>query len=83
MKTPASEIEKQIEELFLDFFNKMGYDDVLVEIDHMDHFTNQLFITSVGNWPNERRQLLQQHLKQGFRKIGVSDLSYENGKEWQ
>jgi hypothetical protein len=63
-----------------DFFNEKNYNDLLVEFDHWDGFTKQVFVTAVGEWTDLRRKELQERLKAFNRRVLVSTVEY-GGKE--
>lgn len=52
----------------------MEYSDLLVEWDHYDGHTNQVFVRTAGSFTKERRNLLEVALRKINRKVLVSQL---------
>jgi hypothetical protein len=52
----------------------MEYPDLLVEWDHYDGNTNQVFVRTAGSFTRERRNLMELALRKINRKVLVSQL---------
>lgn len=69
--------EDIVRNCLIEFLNEKDYDDCIIEYDSYDRSTNQLFVTEVGEWTDERRRELEAYIKQGFgKRIYVSTMIY-------
>jgi hypothetical protein len=58
------------------FFDSEPWNDTLVEVDHYDDYTRQLFVTAVGEWDKQKRLELEAFLRNFSKKVKVSTIIY-------
>jgi hypothetical protein len=58
------------------FMENDPWDDTIIEVDHYDDYTRQLFVTAVGKWDREKRLELEAFLRNFSKKVKVSTIVY-------
>lgn len=69
-----AQIERELRRLFDEFFSSDPYPDLIVEWDHYDSETKQVFVWAEGDWTKERRNALEKALKRCVRRVLVTTL---------